>query len=59
MVAALILHAVNTLVIDSAIPSPYEKAVVVRILQTSSKILSDLFGNEPFVIGKVDSQFHV
>ena len=52
MVAIFILRAVDALIVDVAIPSPYERMVFIRLLQSTNTLLNNLFGSETSVIGK-------
>ena len=51
MVAALILQAIDSLVTEVVTPSQYEQKIIIRLLQSTNKILHNLFGTETFVIG--------
>ena len=52
MVATFILRAVDALIIDLAIPSPYERTIFIRLLQSTNIVLDNLFGSETVVLGK-------
>eukprot|EP01035_Chromulina_nebulosa_P055287 gene55287-75776_t len=51
MVATFILQAIDLLVTEVVTPSQYEQKIIIRLLQSTNKILHNLFGTETFVIG--------
>eukprot|EP01036_Dinobryon_divergens_P034406 gene34406-44448_t len=51
MVATFILRAVDALITDLAIPSPYERTIFIRLLQSTNIVLNNLFGSETIVMG--------
>lgn len=53
MFPSILVDAINTIILEASTPSALERRIILRLFNSTNKILRNLFGSEAYVIGSV------